>query len=86
MEWTAAIPTAPGFYWHRAPGERVQVCEVLTERHGGTFAAFPIGRGHYDWLRLSDRVDQDLPKGSEWCGPIQPPTWPTPLASTRWTW
>lgn len=70
MTWTSEKPTAPGFYWHRAPGRRAQVCEVF-ESLGEWVVAFPIGRGEYDWLSLPD--DSDLPTGSEWSGPLENP-------------
>lgn len=76
MNWTTQPPTVPGFYWHRAPGNRTQVCEVIGN-HGifaepGTlYVAFSTGPLSYDWLKLPG--DSDLPEGSEWYGPLEVP-------------
>lgn len=70
-QFTSVKPTVAGFYWHRAPGEREQVCEVFQDG-AHWYVAFPIGRGQYDWLSLTEReCDRDLPADSEWCGPLE---------------
>ncbi len=73
MEWTAALPTQPGIYWHWAPSEPIRICEVIVNATG-TFAAF-TNYGH-DWFSLNGIIDRDLPPKSHWFGPIEPPTPP----------
>ena len=66
--WTAAFPTAPGWYWHRGwwtcGAAPLQVVE-RPNSDGDLIALANDASGEFDWV---DRM------GGEWCGPLAPPT------------
>ena len=65
--WTTALPTEPGFYWHRCKAKPCpRVVEVYPQKRqpGGVLTT---DAGVYR------RPVGEAPKGSEWCGPIQQP-------------
>lgn len=76
-EWTAEKPTVPGWYWHWSPETRTVACEVVSSRAYGLTLIFPIGWwGTHDWISLAD-PSGELPHGSKWYGPLEPPPVPS---------